>query len=70
MGVPSRSGDPGEHNWDRTPTHSHLNLDPLQLETRWECGRGGVNLGCASRDLDGCGWGFGPSCALGGRHCG
>ena len=28
MGVPSRSGDPGEHNWDRTPTHSHLNLDP------------------------------------------
>ena len=28
MGVPSRSGDPREHNWDRTPTHSHLNLDP------------------------------------------
>ena len=28
MGIPSRSGDPREHNWDRTPTHSHLNLDP------------------------------------------
>ena len=28
MGVPIRGGDPGEHNWDRTPTHSHLNLDP------------------------------------------
>ena len=28
MGVPSRSGDPREHNWDRTPTHSQLNLDP------------------------------------------
>ena len=28
MGVPSHSGDPREHNWDRTPTHSHLNLDP------------------------------------------
>ena len=28
MGVPSRSGDPREHNWDRTPTHSHRNLDP------------------------------------------
>ena len=25
---------------------------------------------CAGRDLDGCGWGFGPSCALRGRHCG
>ena len=28
MGVLSRSGDPREHNWDRTPPHSHLNLDP------------------------------------------
>ena len=43
---------------------------PLRLETRRERTRGGVNLGCAGRDLDGCGWGFGPSCALRGRHCG
>ena len=28
MGVPSRSGDPREHNWDRPPTHSQQNLDP------------------------------------------
>ena len=27
MGVPSRSGDPREHNWDRPPTHSHRTLD-------------------------------------------
>ena len=43
---------------------------PLRLETRQERTRGGVNLGCAGGDLDGCGWGLGPSCALGGRHCG
>ena len=42
---------------------------PLRLETRRERTWGGVNLGCAFRDLDGCVWGFGPSCALGGRHC-
>ena len=28
MGVPSRSVDPREHNWDQPPTHSHRNLDP------------------------------------------
>ena len=26
--VPSSSGDPREHNWDRPATHSHRNLDP------------------------------------------
>ena len=35
--LPSRSGDPREHNWDQTPTQSHRNLDPrspgLSLET-------------------------------------
>ena len=25
--LPSRSGDPREHDWDLTPTHSHLNFD-------------------------------------------
>ena len=24
--LPSRSGDPREHNWDQTPTHSHRQL--------------------------------------------
>ena len=28
MGVPSRSVNPREHNWDQPPTHSHRNLDP------------------------------------------
>ena len=42
---------------------------PLQLETRWEFGRGGVNPGGAERgSAPGGGGGGLPSCALGGGH--
>ena len=43
---------------------------PLRLEMPRERTLGGVNPGFAGRDSDGCGWGFGPSCAPGGLHCG
>ena len=44
---------------------------PLQLETRWESGRGEVNPGGAGRgSAPGGGGGGLPSCALGGGLCG
>ena len=49
-------------------TKSGVELVGTTFSTWWENNE--QRQESAGRDLDGCGWGFGPSCALGGRHCG